>query len=144
MKLTDYKRLRTREEIANAVSHGIGVVLALAGCLFLVLTATPQQAVWFAIYGVSLVGLYLASTLYHSLMFTRMRTALRKLDHIAIFFLIAGTYTPYCVITLGDWTGWAIFASVWTLAIGGAVFKIFFTGRMEWLSLTLYILMGWI
>jgi len=138
------RRLRICEEILNAASHGIGVLLALAGCVFLLLTATPSQAIWFAVYGVTLVGLYAASTLYHSLMFTRLRNLLRKVDHMAIFLLIAGTYTPFCVITLNGWMGWAILGAVWTLAIGGIVFKVFFTGKMEWLSLTLYILMGWI
>lgn len=144
MTTTANKRSRLLEEIFNAVSHGIGAILAIVGLIFLVVVASPGHTVWFAVYGATLIALYLASTLYHSLIFTRARAFFRKLDHIAIFLLIAGTYTPFCMLTLDGWVRWVILAGVWSLALGGVIFKIFFTGRLEWLSLTLYVAMGWI
>ena len=137
-------RPRVGEEIANAITHGIGALLALAGLVFLAIYAEAGSTVSFAIYGSTLVVLYLASTLYHSLAFTRARTLFRKFDHMAIFLLIAGTYTPFCLLALQGWIGWTLLAIVWGLAIAGIVLKALFTGRFEWLSVAIYILTGWI
>ena len=137
-------RPRLGEEIANAITHGIGALLALAGLVFLAIYAEAGSTVSFAIYGSTLVVLYLASTLYHSLAFTRARTLFRKFDHMAIFLLIAGTYTPFCLLALQGWIGWTLFGVVWGLAIAGIVLKALFTGRFEWLSVSIYILTGWI
>ena len=130
-------------EIANAVTHGVGVLLAIFALVFLCIRAEGASVVGFVIYGASLIMLYLASTLYHSLIFTRARGLFRKFDHMAIFLLIAGTYTPFCVTALDGWLGWAMLGAVWGFAILGIVFKSLFTGRYEWLSVSIYILTGW-
>ena len=130
-------------ELANAITHGIGVLLAILGFVFLMIHADDGSVVSFVIYGTSLVLLYLASTLYHSLIFTRARNLFRKFDHMAIFLLIAGTYTPFCLTALNGWAGWTILGTVWGFAIAGIVLKSIFTGKFEWLSVSIYILTGW-
>ncbi len=131
------------EEIANAVTHGVGALLAIAGLVVLIVFSDGGNLFSFVIYGVTLIALYFASTLYHSLVFTRARNLFRKFDHMAIFLLIAGTYTPFCLTALNGWMGWTLLAVIWTFAIVGIVMKAFFTGRHEWVSITMYILMGW-
>lgn len=130
-------------EIANAVTHGVGAALATVAFVFLILESSPEHRLIFGIYGATLILLYLASTLYHSLIFTRARNLFRKFDHMAIFLLIAGTYTPFCVTALKGWVGWTLLGVVWGLAILGIVLKSLFTGRYEWLSVSIYILTGW-
>lgn len=134
---------RLGEEIVNAITHGVGALLAVAGFVFLLFSADLGSRASISIYGTALVLLYLASTLYHSLVFTRARDLFRKFDHMAIFLLIAGTYTPFCVMALHDWLRWMLLAIVWGCALLGIVFKAMFTGKLEWLSLLMYILMGW-
>lgn len=134
---------RLGEEIANAVTHGAGVLLAITGFVFLLYSAEAAPLGSIVIYGATLVLLYLASTLYHSLIFTRARNLFRKFDHMAIFLLIAGTYTPFCAMALEGWLRWTILGIVWGCAVLGIVFKSMFTGKLEWLSLSMYILMGW-
>lgn len=131
------------EELANAITHGIGVLLAIVGLVLLVLRADESSLAGFAIYGSTLILLYLASTLYHSLIFTGARKLFRKFDHMAIFLLIAGTYTPFCITALDGWMGWALLGAVWSFAILGIVMKSMYTGRFEWLSVAIYILTGW-
>ncbi len=131
------------EEIANSITHGIGALLAIAGLVILIVFADQNSILSFSVYGVTLVLLYLASTLYHSLIFTRARDLFRKFDHMAIFLLIAGTYTPFCLLALQDWVGWLLLGVVWTFAALGIVMKSFFTGRFEWVSIVVYIAMGW-
>ncbi len=131
------------EEIANSVTHGIGALLAIAGLVILVVIADAASRLSVIVYGTTLILLYLASTLYHSLIFTRVRGLFRKFDHMAIFLLIAGTYTPFCLIALNDRVGWLLLAGVWAFAIIGIVMKSFSTGRHEWVSVAMYILMGW-
>lgn len=131
------------EELANAITHGIGVLLAIVGLVLLVLRADESSLAGFAIYGSTLILLYLASTLYHSLIFTGARKLFRKFDHMAIFLLIAGTYTPFCITALDGWMGWALLGAVWSFAILGIVMKSMYTGRFEWLSVAIYILAGW-
>ena len=130
-------------EVANAITHGIGALLAVSALVFLAFKAEAGTKPGVVIYGVSLVLLYLASTLYHSLVFTRARGLFRKFDHMAIFALIAGTYTPFCLTALDGWIGWTLLGVVWMLAVAGIVLKSMFTGRFEWLSITIYILTGW-
>lgn len=130
-------------EIANAITHGVGVALAILAFVFLVLEADRGYRLVYVIYGTTLILLYLASTLYHSLIFTRARNLFRKFDHMAIFLLIAGTYTPFCFTALKGWVGWTLLGIVWGLAILGIVLKSLFTGRFEWLSVSIYILTGW-
>lgn len=136
-------RPRLGVEIANAVTHGIGVLLAIFALVFLIVQSDERSVVGFVIYGVSLIILYLASTLYHSLVFTRARNLFRKFDHMAIFLLIAGTYTPFCLTALNGWLGWLMLGAVWGFAVLGIVLKSLFTGRYEWLSVSMYILTGW-
>lgn len=139
---------RIEEEIANGVTHGIGLLLSVGGlCALLVLTIARGN-VWHVVgctvYGSSLVILYTASTLYHSFRNPRIKQVLRTVDHAAIFLLIAGTYTPFTLVNLrGPW-GWTLFAVVWTLAILGIVGKIIFGHRFEWISLSAYLAMGWL
>jgi hemolysin III len=136
------------EEIANSITHGLGAALSLAALTVLVVVAALRGAavhvVACAVFGATLVLLYLSSTLYHALSFTRARRLFRIFDHASIYLLIAGTYTPFTLVTLrGPW-GWSLFAVVWTLAAAGVVLKCFFTGRFHALSTAVYVLMGWL
>jgi hemolysin III len=138
------------EEVAHAVLHGVGIVLAIVGLTVLVALAARHGTAWHvtacAVYGTTLVLLYVASTLYHSIpqqALPRARHVLRVLDHCAIFLLIAGTYTPFTLVNLrGPW-GWGLFATVWTLALAGIVFKVLATGKLRVVSVLAYIALGW-
>ena len=118
------------EEKLNAITHGIGALLAAAGLVVLIVFASLYGSVWhitsFAIYGVSLVLLYLASTLYHSFKDEKLKHIFKVLDHSAIYLLIAGTYTPFMLVPLHGYLGWTVFAVIWAMAIIGVIFKIFF------------------
>ncbi|MBP7149061.1 MAG: hemolysin III family protein [Acidobacteria bacterium] len=136
------------EEIANSVTHGVGAALAIAGLVVLLVLAAPAGDPWrivsFAVYGASMTLLYLASTLYHAVRNARAKRALRVLDHVSIYLLIAGTYTPFTLVSLrGPW-GWSLFGAIWGLAITGIVFKCFFTGRFRGPSVAIYVGMGWL
>lgn len=135
------------EEIANAITHGIGAALAIAGLVLLVVKAaqsgTPWHVTSFAIFGATLVILYTASTLYHALVPARAKHTFRKFDHMSIYLLIAGTYTPFCLTLLNGWLGWTVFGVVWGCAVLGIVFKALHTGRAEIISTILYLIMGW-
>jgi hemolysin III len=137
-----------REELANAITHGLGIVLSVAGLVLLVAVSSLRGDVWSvtssAIFGVTLVLLYTASTLYHSLHGEQLKRLLRKFDHAAIFLLIAGTYTPFLLVSLrGPW-GWSLFGVIWGLAVAGITMKFWFTGRFAVLSTVIYIAMGWL
>ena len=136
------------EQIASAISHGIGALLAVAGLVLLVVDAATEgsviKIVSFSIYGASLFILMLCSTLYHSIPHVPTQRILRVFDHISIYLLIAGTYTPFALVSIdGSW-GWSLFGVVWGIALFGIIMKIFFTGRFEKLSLVTYGLMGWL
>lgn len=137
-----------REEIANAITHGVGALLAIAGLVLLTVVAALEGSPWhvtsFTIFGSSLVILYSISTLYHALGNAKAKSLFRKFDHMAIFLLIAGTYTPFCLTILRGWLGWTVFGVVWLCTIIGIVLKIFFTGKGELISTLLYIALGWI
>lgn len=137
--------MRIREPV-NGVSHLIGLLLAAAGTILLLrLARGPGQLLAFAIYGGTLILLYSASTLYHSLPLSeRPLRALRTLDHIAIYFLIAGTYTPVALVTLNGKLGWTILAAVWLIALAGIPFKLFFLDAPVWLSTATYLGMGYL
>jgi len=135
------------EEIAHAITHGLGVVAGIVALGVLVarsvLHGTTLHLVANCVFAASLILMYTASTLYHSVPPSRAKDVLRVIDHISIYLLIAGTYTPFTLITLqGPW-GWSLFGTIWGLAAVGVVFKLFFTGRFEALSLALYLGMGW-
>lgn len=134
-------------EIANAITHGIGVLLAIAGLVVLVVKAAavgPWQVVAYSIFGASMIFLYLASTLYHALSFTRVSRIFEIFDHSAIFVLIAGTYTSLCLTLLRSTSGWWVFGVVWGVAAAGIVLEALFMNRKPALTLALYIAMGWI
>ncbi|MBP1763118.1 MAG: channel protein, hemolysin family [Firmicutes bacterium] len=136
------------EEIMNAVTHGIGTALSLAGLIVLTIAAYSAGTVWhlvsFAIYGTSLVLLYLASTLYHSFRNEKVKYVFKICDHAAIYLLIAGTYTPFTLILLHGLLGWIVLSVIWTLAIIGVVLTIFFVARFKVLSTICYLIMGWL
>jgi hemolysin III len=136
--------MRVREPV-NAYSHLVGLILAAAGTVVLLRLAHGRaQAVAFTIYGGSLVLLYAASTVYHALPLPQHRLrALRTLDHIAIYFLIAGTYTPVALVTLHGPSGWALLAGAWTIAVAGIPFKIWWIDAPIWLSTGIYLGMGY-
>jgi hemolysin III len=135
------------EEVMNAVTHGIGTLLAVAGLVLLTVLAYLHGSIWhivsFSIYGTTLVLLYLASTLYHSFTNERVKRIFKILDHSAIYLLIAGTYTPFTLVPLHGVLGWTVFSLVWGLAIIGIVLKVFFTGRYKVVSTLCYLGMGW-
>ncbi len=137
-----------REEIANALIHGLAAAVALAASTVLItlsaLFGDRWQLISAIIYGSSLLLLYLASTLYHAIPQPGAKARLKVFDHCAIYLLIAGTYTPFALVALrGPW-GWSLLGLVWGLAILGCVFKLFYTGRFKRLSTLIYIGMGWI
>lgn len=137
--------MRIREPF-NGASHLIGLLLGGAGTVMLLRMAQGrEQLVALSIYGATLILLYGASTLYHTLSLTdRQLRALRRLDHIAIYFLIAGTYTPIALITLDSRLGWTLLATVWLIALAGVPFKLFYLDAPVWLSTGTYLLMGYL
>jgi len=136
------------EETANQLTHALGIVFGVAGLVLLVVFSLRNGDAWHvvstAIFGAMLVLLYTASTLYHSFKAERTKHLLQKFDHAAIFLLIAGTYTPFVLVTLrGPW-GWSLFGVVWGLAILGVVLKFWFAGRFRMVSTLIYLVMGWL
>jgi hemolysin III len=136
------------EEIANSVTHGVGLLLSVAGLAFLVVTAAATGDPWrvtaASVYGATLVLLYATSTLYHALPGRRVKAVFQRLDHAAIYLLIAGTYTPFVLGPLRGGWGWSLFGTVWTLAVLGVVLKSVFGIRLAVLSTVVYLVMGWL
>lgn len=136
------------EERINIVSHAFGLLLSVAGLFFLVkhaaLHGSILHIVSFSIFGISLIVLYTASTVYHSAKEPVLRRRLRVLDHASIYVLIAGSYTPFTLLVLGGWEGWAIFGASWGMAVIGIVIKLFHTGKYNLISTLMYIFMGWL
>jgi hemolysin III len=133
--------------LANAITHGIGAVLAIAGAVYLIAAATRGDrlhVVTCSIFAATLVLVYLCSTLYHSLVRTGARHVFQVLDHASIYLLIAGTYTPFTLISLRGPVGWTLFAIVWAMAIAGIAFKSVALGRFEVLSALAYLFQGWV
>jgi len=133
--------------IANTVTHGLGSVLAIAGSVLLLWKSsggTTTLIVSCAVFSFTLILVYLCSTLYHSLIRTRARHVLMILDHSAIYLLIAGTYTPFTLVSLHGRTGWILFAAVWGIALLGVIFKAFAVERFHVLSAVAYVAMGWL
>jgi len=136
-----------KEEYYKTLTHGIGLVLSLVGFFLLIYFDTgksPESIIAVLLYGTSLTVLYFASTLYHYVKKESRKQKLRILDHISIYLLIAGTYSPLVLITLPESKGWLLFWLVWGMAGAGTILKLFFTGKYEKLSLILYVLMGWL
>jgi hemolysin III len=132
--------------LANAITHGIGAVFAVVGAVYLIAASTRGTA-WLvvscAVFGSTLVLVYICSTLYHSLVRTRARHVLHVLDHSSIYLLIAGTYTPFTLITLHGPVGWLLFGVEWSLAIAGVIFKSFAVGQFAVASALVYLFQGW-
>ncbi|MFW6365521.1 MAG: PAQR family membrane homeostasis protein TrhA [Spirochaetota bacterium] len=147
MDRTKQRPQTVAEEIINALTHGAGALFSVAGLVVLVvfsaLQGDPWKVVSFSIYGTSLVLLYTSSTLHHSLTHPAAKNLFLIFDHSAIYLLIAGTYTPYLLVVIRGVSGWIVFGIVWGIAVVGIVFKAFFTGRHEAVSLALYLVMGW-
>lgn len=136
-----------KEEKLNVLTHGFGLVLAIIAMPFLVLKSLEYNDFWkissFVIYSLSLIILYAASTFYHAAKEPKLRRRLNIFDHAAIYVLIAGSYTPFCLVVLPDSSGWYLFVFVWLFALAGVVLKLFFTGKFDKLSTALYLIMGW-
>ena len=145
--MSDAARYTIREELANALTHGFGLLLSVAGLVVLVAAASAsgvREIASCGIYGASLVTVYTTSTLYHSSTHDETKQRLRTFDHIAIFLLIAGTYTPFVLIALRGTWGWSLFAIVWTLAVLGVAFELTALRRFRSAMIALYIAMGWV
>jgi hemolysin III len=136
------------EELFHSVTHGIGAVLAVVGLVVLVFLAVRGNDAWrivsFSIYGGSLTLLYFSSTLYHGIQDERLKRFFRHFDHLSIFLLIAGTYTPVTLISLRGTWGWTLFGLIWGLAAGGIVYEYLVLGRYKWITVTIYLGMGWL
>ena len=147
MKKTLNYRYSESEERLNIWSHALGLFLSLLAFPFLITKAFTYSGFWqvssFIIYGLSLIVLYAASTFYHASVNPKNRRKLNIFDHAAIYALIAGSFTPFCIIALDSDLGWYLFIFVWIFALIGIILKLFFTGRFDKLSTAMYLLMGW-
>ena len=148
MRPPEIFKFTIEEEIWNGITHGIGTGLAIAGLTTLVVLASIYGDGWhvvsFSIYGGTLVLLYLASTLYHSIQVPKVKQILRVFDHAAIYLLIAGTYTPFLLVNMRGRVGYTLLAIVWGIAIAGIIFRSVFVGRFEVLTTIGYVAMGWL
>ncbi|MGB5217488.1 MAG: hemolysin III family protein [Smithella sp.] len=136
------------EELFNSITHGIGALVSIAGLVLLIVFSSQygnlNHIISCSIFGITLVLLYTASTLYHSFRKPNLKKIFKIMDHACIYLLIAGTYTPFLLVTLQGSVGWIMFAMVWSLAVFGVLFKIFFIHRFKIISTIAYIFMGWI
>lgn len=137
-----------REEIANAIIHGIGALLSIAALVILIVSSVTRGSAWhvvsFTLFGVTMVLLYASSTLVHGFPAGRAKDVFEIMDHSAIYFFIAGTYTPFLFLAVKGTLGWTLFGIVWGLAIAGTVFKAYFVKRFLHTSTLLYVVMGWL
>ena len=147
-KKTNIQFYSPTEEKLNIWSHAFGIFLSIIALVLLINKAVQQDNIWmmisFPIFGVSLILLYLASTLYHASKEPQKRFKLKVFDHAAIYVLIAGSYTPFTLVSLNGETGWLIFSMVWVMAFTGIILKLFFTGKFKIVSTAMYVLMGWL
>lgn len=136
-----------KEEQLNIISHGFGLLLSVIAFPFLAIKSINFEGIWkptsFIIYGLSMIILYAASTFYHAAKRPKIRRKLNIFDHAAIYVLIAGSYSPFCLVALDSDLGWYMFLFVWVFALTGIILKLFFTGRFDKLSTVMYLLMGW-
>ena len=147
-KKTNIQFYSPTEEKLNIWSHAFGIFLSIIALVLLIIKAVQQDNIWmmisFPIFGVSLILLYLASTLYHASKEPQKRFKLKVFDHAAIYVLIAGSYAPFTLVSLNGETGWLIFSMVWVMAFTGIILKLFFTGKFKIVSTAMYVLMGWL
>jgi len=141
------RQLSTSEEIVNSITHGIGALLSIVALIILIIVAGQQGDIWhlvsFSIYGSTLVLLYLSSTLYHSFTNPKIKNLFARFDHISIFLLIAGTYTPILLTSLRGVWGWTLFIIIWTMALAGAIIRSIYLHRFRKLMVAIYLIMGW-
>lgn len=137
-----------REEVANAITHGIGAMLSLAGLVLLIVFSSLKGTAWhivsFTIYGVSMLLLYVCSTLVHSFKEGKVKDLFEFFDHSSIYLFIAGTYTPLLLVAIRSPLGWSLFGIVWGIALLGVLFKAFFVKRFLFMSTIFYLIMGWL
>lgn len=142
------KKYLVINEILNAVTHGIGFGLSIAGLVLLLIKGAHLHSaihvVSYAIYGSSLILLFLSSTLFHSLIFTKAKKVFQVFDHDSIFLLIAGSYTPYCLLSIRGWLGWTLFGLIWLLAVVGIVYKSIWLHKKNAAFTSVYVIMGWL
>ncbi|CAM3982618.1 PAQR family membrane homeostasis protein TrhA [Lederbergia lenta] len=145
---TDGESYNWKEELANAITHGIGFLLSIPALVILIVSAAqkgePLQIVSFTIFGISMLLLYLFSTMLHSFKPSKAKNVFAILDHSAIYLLIAGTYTPLVLVAVNGALGWTLFGIVWGLAIAGITLKCFLINRFRVLSTVFYLIMGWL
>jgi len=148
MKVAATHTFSKGEEIANSITHGIGAILSVAGLVLLISFSAVYGNAWhiisFTVFGCTMLFLYLSSTLVHSWRSGKAKDVFEILDHSAIYFFIAGTYTPYLLIIVKGWEGWTMLGVIWGMAILGTVFKCFFVKKYLFTSTILYVLMGWL
>lgn len=144
----DFDYSNWKEELANAITHGIGFILSIPALIMLIIISidrgTPWHIVSFSIFGASMILLYLFSTLLHSFKPSKAKNLFAVLDHSAIYILIAGTYTPFMLVSVRGALGWTLFGIVWGLAVAGVVFKCYFVDRYQVVSTLFYLVMGWL
>jgi hemolysin III len=142
-----YRKLTTGEEIINSITHGIGALLSIVALVILIIVAGKYGDFWhllsFSIYGCTLILLYLSSTLYHSFSNPRLKNLFARFDHISIFLLIAGTYTPILLTSIRGIWGWTFFITIWSIALLGAIIRSIYLHRFRKLMVVIYLLMGW-
>lgn len=142
-----YRQLNTREEIVNSITHGIGALLSIVALVILIIVAGKHGDFWhllsFSIYGCTLILLYLSSTLYHSFSRPRIKNLFARFDHVSIFLLIAGTYTPILLTSVRGAWGWILFGIIWSVALVGAIIRSIYLHRFRRLMVGVYLLMGW-
>ena len=135
-------------EVMNAISHGIGALLSIAGLVFLIIMAVHRggamRVVTFTIMGSVMVLFYLTSTLFHSLVYTRAKPIFQRFDHCMIYVLIAASYTPFCLVAISGWLGWTLFGIEWGMAILGIIYKSIWLKHKSNLSTIIYVIMGWL
>ncbi len=145
---TTLNRRALSEELANTLTHGLGLLLSLVGVPGLIVMAARYGDAWHivscSVYGTALILLYAASTIYHAVQSPRWKEILRVVDHACIYLLIAGTYTPFTLVLMRGGWGWTLFGLVWGFAVIGICFKLLWTGRFEVISTVTYVLMGWL
>ncbi|MGB2879880.1 MAG: hemolysin III family protein [Candidatus Omnitrophota bacterium] len=136
------------EETANSITHGIALLLSIAGAVILIVSASRYGDIWrvacFSVYGSTLIILYASSALYHSFSLSRQKHVLKIIDHSAVYLFIAGSYTPFVLIPLRGELGWTLFGIIWALALAGVIFNIFFLDRFLVLPTITYLAMGWL
>jgi hemolysin III len=144
----DFDYSNSKEELANAITHGIGFILSIPALVMLIIISIDRGSPWhvvsFSIFGASMILLYLFSTLLHSFKPSKAKNLFAVLDHSAIYILIAGTYTPFMLVSVRGALGWTLFGIVWGLAVAGVVFKCYFVDRFQVVSTLFYLVMGWL